>query len=90
MNGPIIETQDVVKIYTVSAGSFRGKRPLKAVNGVSLKADRGGVLGLVGESGCGKSTMARIRPSHRSTTGGQAHSTGFPGPLLLAQPAQVR
>ena len=82
MNGPIIETQDVVKIYTVSAGSFRGKRPLKAVNGVSLKADRGGVLGLVGESGCGKSTMARILLGLEAATSGQVLLDGESVPAI--------
>jgi len=82
MNAPIIETQDVVKIYTVSAGSFRGKRPLKAVNGVSLKADRGGVLGLVGESGCGKSTMARILLGLEAATSGQVLLDGESVPAI--------
>jgi ABC-type glutathione transport system ATPase component len=36
------------------------RKPLTAVNDVSLSVARGGVLGLVGESGCGKSTLAQI------------------------------
>ena len=39
---------------------FRGKRTLNAVNGVSLALRKGEVVGLVGESGCGKSTVARM------------------------------
>jgi peptide/nickel transport system ATP-binding protein len=72
----IIETQDVVKIYTVSAGAFRGKGSLRAVNGVSIRVEKGGVLGLVGESGCGKSTMARILLGLEPATSGQVWLDG--------------
>lgn len=41
-------------------GSTSGWRTLRAVDGVSLKLRRGRVLALVGESGCGKSTVARL------------------------------
>lgn len=56
----MLQTRDVTKTYMVSAGFFKGKRPLRAVNGVSIGVEKGSVLGLVGESGCGKSTVAKI------------------------------
>ncbi len=82
MSGPILETQEVTKTYMVSAGAFRGKRPLKAVNGVSLKVGRGTVLGLVGESGCGKSTMARILLGLEAATSGQIWLDGESVPAI--------
>jgi peptide/nickel transport system ATP-binding protein len=60
MSDVILEARDVYKTFHINAGAFRGKRPLHAVNGVSLKVHRGEVLGLVGESGCGKTTLAKM------------------------------
>jgi len=82
MSGPILETQEVTKTYMVSAGAFRNKRSLKAVNGVSLKVGRGTVLGLVGESGCGKSTMARILLGLEAATSGQVLLDGESVPAI--------
>ena len=55
-----LRTDNLTKEYTVSAGIFRGKKKLKAVNGVSLNIPKGSILGLVGESGCGKTTIAKM------------------------------
>lgn len=55
---PLIEAVDVKKVFHVRTKS--GKKELKAVNGVSFSISRGETLGLVGESGCGKSTIARL------------------------------
>jgi peptide/nickel transport system ATP-binding protein len=57
---PALEVRDIYQTFMISAGMFKGKRPLHAVNGLSMKVERGEVLGLVGESGCGKSTLAKI------------------------------
>jgi peptide/nickel transport system ATP-binding protein len=56
----IVKVDSVTKTYLVSAGAFRGKKKLQAINGVSLSVEKGSVVGLVGESGCGKSTLAKI------------------------------
>jgi peptide/nickel transport system ATP-binding protein len=60
MTAPLLELRGVTRRFSVSAGLFKPRRALKAVNGVTLTINKGEVLGLVGESGCGKSTLARI------------------------------
>ena len=71
MEAPVVKTVDVTKTYRVSAGTFKGKRPLHAVNGVSISVDKGSVMGLVGESGCGKSTMAKMILKLENITSGE-------------------
>ena len=52
---PLLEVTDLVVTYPDRAGG----PPLRAVDGISLRLERGQTLGLVGESGCGKSTTGR-------------------------------
>ena len=61
MSSPIIEVKDLQKFFPLaSQGIFsRVKGDNKAVNGVSFSINKGETLGLVGESGCGKSTVGR-------------------------------
>lgn len=63
---PMLETIDVARFFDVSRPPIQrllageGKRMLRAVDGVSFAIQKGTTLSLVGESGCGKSTMARL------------------------------
>jgi oligopeptide/dipeptide ABC transporter ATP-binding protein len=57
---PILEVRDLYKYFPAAHSLFhRGSSPIKAVDGVSFTLQRGEVLAIVGESGCGKTTIAR-------------------------------
>jgi oligopeptide transport system ATP-binding protein len=60
-----LEVRDLRKSFSVSAGAFdragaHSSRRAVAVDGVSFSLERGETLGIVGESGCGKTTLARM------------------------------
>jgi oligopeptide/dipeptide ABC transporter ATP-binding protein len=67
----LLDVRDLVKHYPVSAGLFgRSVGVVRAVDGVSFTIRRGETLGLVGESGCGKTTTGRcILQLERPTSG---------------------
>jgi peptide/nickel transport system ATP-binding protein len=68
----LVSLTDVVKHFPVQSGSLRGSREVvHAVDGVSLEIKRGETLGLVGETGCGKSTLARCITRLFDLTSGQ-------------------
>lgn len=58
----LIEAKGLSKHFTVSGGRFRSRRPgtVRALDGVSFTIGQGETLALVGESGCGKTTAARV------------------------------
>ncbi|MBQ3110645.1 MAG: dipeptide ABC transporter ATP-binding protein [Clostridia bacterium] len=57
-NKPLIEVNGLSKYFDVNTGLFKTKK-LKAVDNVSFAIKKGETLGLVGESGCGKTTVGR-------------------------------
>jgi peptide/nickel transport system ATP-binding protein len=59
---PLVEVEGLVKHFAAERGLWslaRRRRPVRAVDGVSFRIAAGRTLGLVGESGCGKSTVGR-------------------------------
>ena len=67
----LLEIKDLKLHYPVQAGLLRKQvGSVKAVDGVTLEIRRGEILGLVGESGCGKSSLGRcILQLSRATSG---------------------
>lgn len=71
-NGPLLCVEELIKHFPVRGGIFsRVKRWVRAVDGVSFTLLQGTTLGLVGESGCGKSTIARTILRLMEPTGGR-------------------
>jgi len=73
MGEPLMTVEDLSKHYPVSQGQYGGKviGHVKAVDGVSFSIDKGKTLALVGESGCGKTTTARLVLRLRTPTTGK-------------------
>jgi peptide/nickel transport system ATP-binding protein len=78
MTTALLHTEDLTKVYKISAGIFKGKKSLTAANGISLDINQGEVVGLVGESGCGKSTIAKIIMGLEKATSGNVFFAGAP------------
>ncbi len=70
MNESLLEVRDLTKHFQVSGGIGRPGGTVRAVDGVSFRLKRGETLGLVGESGCGKTTTGRCILKLEEPSGG--------------------
>ncbi len=71
MKAPLLQVEDLKLFYPVRRGWFGRKQFLHAVDGVSFVLHQGETLGLVGESGCGKSSLGRAIVRLETPTGGR-------------------
>src|SRR5581483_1712726 len=79
---PLLEAREVSRTFRLSAGVLRASRTLTAVDRVSLAVRPGEVVGLVGESGCGKTTLARMLLGLLAPSSGEIRLGGKPVGLL--------
>ncbi|MBT1161379.1 ABC transporter ATP-binding protein [Bifidobacterium sp. SO1] len=73
---PIIELRNAEVVFTTRAGTLFHPKKVTAVNKVNLKLMPGRTIGIVGESGCGKSTTANVMCGLQSVTGGHVFFKG--------------
>ncbi len=75
MADTLVEVRNLKEYFNIATGAFT-TRPLKAVDDVSFSIHRGETLGLVGESGCGKTTVGRTLLHLYKPTAGQIFFDG--------------
>ncbi len=95
-SNPLVEVNDLTKTFDVSAPWLnrvverRPRQFVHAVDGVSFTIERGKTLALVGESGCGKSTVARLLVGLYKPTRGRVQFDGEDTQVLRADPPKLR
>ena len=86
----LLDVRKLVKHFEVGSGMFGGRRALvRAVDGVSFSIRRGETLGLVGESGCGKTTLGRTLLGIQPETSGEILLDGQVVSDMPPQPARL-
>src|SRR5688572_7773403 len=76
--GPLLEVEDLVKHFPIRGGLLGISKlgAVRAVDGVSFTVKEGETLGLVGESGCGKTTLGKVILRLLPPTGGRVNFEG--------------
>jgi peptide/nickel transport system ATP-binding protein len=74
----VLECRGVGRIFAVGGGMFAAKKTLRAVDGVDLAIRRGEVVAIVGESGCGKTTLSRMLLGLLAPSSGEIRFAGRP------------
>src|ERR1700733_10522645 len=93
---PMLDAIEISHVFDVSRPFLQrllareGRQSLRAVDTVSFAIPRGTTLSLVGESGCGKSTMARLAVGLYPPSAGEIRFEGQPLSSARAQPALRR
>jgi oligopeptide transport system ATP-binding protein len=83
----ILEIRDLKVHFSLGGGLFKAKKTVHAVDGINFEVFAGETLGIVGESGCGKSSLARALCGLNPISGGSAIFNGKID-LAKATPAQ--
>src|SRR3989449_9080534 len=92
MRAPLLRVEAVTRDFDVSRPWLdrvlegEGRRLLRAVDGVTLEVRHGETLALVGESGCGKSTVARLMVGLDAPSGGRIEFRGQRRQMIFQSP----
>lgn len=82
----LLKVRNLVKYFPITKGIFRKTIGyVKAVDGVSFEIKRGETLGLVGESGCGKTTTGRVILQLIKATSGEIYLDNSPNLVTLSE-----
>jgi oligopeptide transport system ATP-binding protein len=86
----LVEVQHLQQYFPVSGGKLFEKKVVKAVDDVSFYINKGETLGLVGESGCGKTTTGRTLLRLYEPTDGRYSTTARTLPTQRCSPTAAK